>query len=70
MKEPYRSQFAELIRHGAGTLDIHDAEVETKFTIEIEAPDGSLWLLTNNTDGRGDPREGDDRIVRITVEPA
>lgn len=39
MKEPYRSQFAELIRRGAGTLDIHDAEVETSFTIEIEAPD-------------------------------
>jgi ubiquinone/menaquinone biosynthesis C-methylase UbiE len=37
--EPYRSQFAELIRRGAGTLDIHDAEVETRFTIEIEAPD-------------------------------
>lgn len=42
MKEPYRSQFAELIRHGAGTLDIHDAEVETKFTIEIEAPDALI----------------------------
>lgn len=39
MKEPYRSQFAELIRGGAGTLDIHDAEVETSFTLEIEAPD-------------------------------
>lgn len=31
------------------------------------APDGSLWILTNNTDGRGDPRAGDDRIVRVTV---
>ena len=31
------------------------------------APDGSLWLVTNNTDGRGDAREGDDRILRIRL---
>lgn len=30
-----------------------------------EAPDGSIWVLTNNTDGRGDPGSGDDRVVRI-----
>ena len=31
----------------------------------IEGPDGALYVLTNNTDGRGSPREGDDRVVRI-----
>ncbi|MFB7476762.1 PQQ-dependent sugar dehydrogenase [Kitasatospora sp. NPDC056184] len=29
--------------------------------------DGTLLLLTDNTDGRGEPRPGDDRILRLTV---
>ena len=35
----------------------------------VEGPDGALYALTNNTDGRGSPREGDDRVLRI-VPPA
>jgi quinoprotein glucose dehydrogenase len=31
----------------------------------VEGPDGFLYFLTNNKDGRGRPREGDDRIYRI-----
>ena len=34
-----------------------------------EGPDGALFVLTNNTDGRGSPRDGDDRVIRI-VPPA
>jgi glucose/arabinose dehydrogenase len=32
-------------------------------------PDGSLWFLTNNTDGRGDVREGDDRLMQVRLVP-
>jgi glucose/arabinose dehydrogenase len=35
----------------------------------VEGPDGALYALTNNRDGRGSPQEGDDRILRI-VPPA
>ncbi|GAA4803466.1 PQQ-dependent sugar dehydrogenase [Nocardioides caeni] len=33
----------------------------------VRDPSGRLWLTTSNTDGRGEPGEGDDRI--LLVEP-
>jgi glucose/arabinose dehydrogenase len=33
----------------------------------VIAPDGSLWVLTNTTDGRGDPAPEGDRVLRVEV---
>lgn len=34
----------------------------------VQGPDGALYILTNNTDGRANPRPGDDRILRLTLQ--
>jgi len=34
----------------------------------VEGPDGSLYLLTSNRDGRGSPIEDDDRVIRINLK--
>lgn len=48
-----------------------DAEPWSFFTEEfgrlrdvIPGPEGTFWVLTNNTDGRGQPREGDDKLIQ------
>lgn len=33
------------------------------------SPDGGLWFIGNNTDGRGSPREGDDRLFAVGLAP-
>lgn len=58
------------------TFDTATGAVEVAFEGQgrlrdvVAAPDGTLWLLTNNTDGRGSPRDGDDLLVRLPLAPA
>ena len=55
------------------SVEVSDPTTSTEFFVGelgrlrhvAAAPDGALWVLTNNTDGRGDPRDGDDRIVAV-----
>lgn len=54
--------------HDDGTLGDPSARFGARFgrlrTVAV-APDGALWLTTSNTDGRGDPHPGDDRVIRF-----
>lgn len=36
----------------------------------VPGPDGTLWLLTNNTDGRGSSTDGDDKLVEVRLDVA
>jgi glucose/arabinose dehydrogenase len=51
-----------------GRLGTPRAEMRDRYgrlrTVQV-APDGALWLTTSNTDGRGDPEGGDDRVLRF-----
>jgi glucose/arabinose dehydrogenase len=56
-----------LSAEGAGT-PVADFEGEYgRLRTVVAAPDGRLWFTTSNTDGRGEPRDGDDRIVSVAA---
>lgn len=46
----------------------HFVEEHGRLRDIVATPDGELWLLTNNTDGRGSPSSSDDRILSIELE--
>jgi glucose/arabinose dehydrogenase len=41
-----------------------------RLRLAVAAGENTLWLLTNNTDGRGSPKPGDDRILQVHVGAA
>ncbi|RYG17468.1 PQQ-dependent sugar dehydrogenase, partial [bacterium] len=48
-----------------GTPRAHFTNEYGRLRAVVRAPDGNLWLATSNTDGRGEVREGDDRILVV-----
>jgi glucose/arabinose dehydrogenase len=51
-----------------GQLERHFSRRFGRLRDVVEGPDGNLYLLTSNRDGRGSPVEDDDRIIRINLK--
>jgi len=67
------SQLRRLILTGQGFTRVGGQEVYFQGDLGrlrdiFQGPDGTLYLLTNNTDGRGSPRPHDDRLLRIVFK--
>lgn len=50
-----------------GTSVEYYAGVFGRLRTVLAGPDDTLWIVTNNTDGRGDPGDGDDRILQVPL---
>lgn len=53
-----------------GTLTTDELEIGDLGRIRdvVESPDGEIWFSTSNRDGRGNTREGDDKIYRLILK--
>ncbi|HEX3099628.1 MAG TPA: PQQ-dependent sugar dehydrogenase [Patescibacteria group bacterium] len=48
-----------------GTLTSYLHEKYGRLRAVVAGPDGFLYITTSNTDGRGTPKSGDDKVIRI-----
>lgn len=49
-------------------LKIHFREQYGRIRAVVLGPDGFLYFTTSNTDGRGRPKQGDDKIIRVNPD--
>ncbi len=54
-----------MVKNGQVELRRHLSRIFGRLRDVVLGPDGLLYVLTNNRDGRGSPIESDDRIVRV-----
>ncbi len=52
---------------GTATATAYDVGTYGRLRDVAPGPGGSLWVLTDNTDGRGNPKPGDDRILQFAL---
>jgi len=52
-----------------GTVDEWFTNSYGRLRDVLSGPGGTLWFVTNNTDGRGNPAPGDDRLYQVQVGP-
>lgn len=57
--------FEALVKDGNAELKEHFKGEFGRIRDAVLGPDGFLYILTNNTDGRGTPRPGDDKLIKI-----
>jgi len=67
------SQLRRLLLAGPGFTQVSSQEVYFRGDFGrlrdiFQGPDGTLYLLTNNTDGRGAPRPHDDQLLKIVFK--
>jgi aldose sugar dehydrogenase len=62
------SLYQAVIGNGTATLITHFENIFGRLRTVAVGPDNALYILTNNTDGRGSPQTGDDKLIRINPD--